>query len=338
MAMHSEQSTLSHFIQHERSRIAGGDGDFVALLDDVGTACKAISNLVRHGSLAGNLGAARGTNVQDETQKELDVLANEIMLEWARRGGHLMAMASEEMEGPSVVPEDMPRGAYLLVFDPLDGSSNIEVNAPVGTIFSILRAPEGATGASVDFLQPGIRQVCAGYALYGTSTMMVLTTGNGVDGFTLDPELGEFVLTHPGMRIPEDTSEFAINASNRRYWEPPVQRYIGECLEGKDGPRGRDFNMRWVGAMVADVHRILSRGGVFMYPIDEKTRSKGGRLRLMYEANPMSFILEQAGGLATTGRERILEVTPTDLHQRVPVIIGSRNEVRRIADYHAEAG
>jgi fructose-1,6-bisphosphatase I len=252
--------------------------------------------------------------------------------EWA---GHLAGMASEEMDDVYHIPNKYPLGKYLLVFDPLDGSSNVDINISVGTIFSILRAPVANRAASAeDFLQPGVKQVCAGYALYGSSTMLVLTTGHGVNGFTLDREVGEFLLTHPGMKIPEDTKEFAINASNQRFWEAPVQRYVEECLAGKEGPRGRDFNMRWVASMVAEVHRILTRGGIFMYPRDTKDASKAGKLRLLYEANPMSYIVEQAGGLSSTGYERILDMTPEGLHQRVPVILGSKNEVEVVLGYH----
>jgi fructose-1,6-bisphosphatase I len=235
------------------------------------------------------------------------------------------------------IPDRYPRGKYLMLFDPLDGSSNIDVNISVGTIFSILRAPAGKKDITMeDFLQPGTQQVCAGYALYGPSTMLVLTTGSGVNGFTLDRNIGEFILTHPNMTIPVDAKEFAINSSNSRFWEKPVKRYIDECLAGKTGPRGKDFNMRWVASMVAEVHRILTRGGVFMYPKDTKDPGKGGKLRLMYEANPMSFIVEQAGGASTTGRQRILDMKPEEVHQRVPVILGSKNEVDLISKYHAE--
>ena len=207
----------------------------------------------------------------------------------------------------------------------------------MGTIFSILRCPEGVTEPTKeDFLQPGTEQVCAGYALYGPSTMLVLTTGNGVNGFTLDRDIGEFILTHPNMSIPADTREFAINTSNQRFWEAPVQRYVEECLAGKEGPRGENFNMRWVASMVAEVHRILTRGGIFMYPKDNKDPSKAGKLRLMYEANPMSMIVEQAGGVSSTGRERIMEMKPNDIHQRVPVILGSKNEVERVVSYHKD--
>ena len=334
--MHNERTTLTQFIIEE-GRSAGASGDFSSLLNDIVTACKVISNAVNKGALIGVLGSQGSENVQGEVQKKLDVISNDVLIrsnEWA---GHLAGMASEEMEDIYRIPGRYPLGKYLLVFDPLDGSSNTDVNISVGTIFSILRAPVAAREARMeDFLQPGVKQVCAGYALYGPSTMLVLTTGRGVNGFTLDRDVGEFVLTHPGMRIPEDTREFAINASNERFWEPPVQRYVDECLAGKTGPRGADFNMRWIASMVAEVHRILNRGGVFMYPRDTKDPSKPGRLRLMYEANPMSFIVEQAGGVASTGRERIMEVPPTDLHQRVPVILGSKTEVERIVRYHAE--
>jgi fructose-1,6-bisphosphatase I len=244
-------------------------------------------------------------------------------------------MASEEMELPHVIPNRYPKGEYLLLFDPLDGSSNIDVNVSVGTIFSVLQCPEGMEPGEQAFLQPGARQVCAGYAVYGPTTLLVLTLGDGVNVFTLDREYGRFIMTQENVRIPEDTCEFAINASNARYWEPPVQRYIAELLAGRDGPRGQDFNMRWVASMVADVHRILSRGGIFMYPIDSKTRNQGGKLRIMYEANPMAFIVEQAGGAATDGRRRILDIQPEKLHQRVPVILGSKNEVERVTSYHS---
>jgi fructose-1,6-bisphosphatase I/sedoheptulose-1,7-bisphosphatase len=269
----------------------------------------------------------------------LDVLSNDVFLRQNEWGGQLAGMASEEMEQPYSIPQHYPRGKYLLVFDPLDGSSNIDVNVSVGSIFSVLRAPEDAAArelAEADFLQPGTRQVAAGYAIYGPATMLVLTVGNGVVGFTLDPSLGEFMLTHPQLQVPADTREFAINASNSRFWEPPVSRYVDECLAGREGPRGKDFNMRWIASMVAEAHRILMRGGVFLYPRDSKDPAKPGRLRLLYEANPIGFIMEQAGGRASTGRENVLEVEPVSLHQRIGVVFGSRNEVERIERYHAE--
>ena len=329
-------TTLTQFIIEEQRKI-GATGDFTALLNDVCTACKSISSLVNKGELVGVLGSAESENVQGETQKKLDILTNDVMVEANSWGGHLAGMASEELEDVSPIPAEYPKGKYLLVFDPLDGSSNVDVNISVGTIFSILRAPEGVTDAkAADFLQPGTEQVCAGYALYGPSTMMVLTTGQGVNAFTLDQNVGEFILTQPNMSIPEDTEEFAVNASNMRFWEPPVQRYVEECLAGIEGERDKNFNMRWVASMVAEVHRILTRGGIFLYPKDSKDSSKAGKLRLLYEANPMSFIVEQAGGISSTGRQRIMEVQPDGLHQRVPVILGSKNEVERLLSYHKD--
>ena len=328
---------LTQFLIEEQRKCGNCSADLRLLLEVVARACKRISIAVGKGALGGVLGDAGTGNVQGEAQKKLDVLSNEILLEANAWGGHLAGMASEEMDDPSAIPGEYPQGGYLLLFDPLDGSSNIDVNISVGTIFSVLRAPPGVDPASEQaYLQPGTTQVAAGYTVYGPSTMLVLTIGTGVHAFTLDRELGSFVLTQRDIRIPEDTKEFSINASNARHWEPPVQRYIDECLKGKEGPRGKDFNMRWVASMVADVHRIISRGGVFMYPLDAKTRDKGGKLRLMYEANPMSFIVEQAGGAASTGRERILGIQPKKLHQRVPVIMGSKNEVERVVGYHSE--
>ncbi|HIJ61572.1 MAG TPA: class 1 fructose-bisphosphatase [Rhodospirillaceae bacterium] len=332
--MSYKRVTLSHFLLQEQRR-RGGTGTFTTLLTDIRTACKMISHEVNRGALAGNLGAAGAENVQGEQQKKLDVLANEIFLHMNELGGSYAGMASEELEGVHQVHG--AAGRYLLLFDPLDGSSNIDVNISVGSIFSILRLPDGLDPSSEQaFLQPGVQQVAAGYALYGSSTMLVLTTGEGVNGFTLDQNVGVFVLTHPDMRIPADTDEYAVNASRERYWEPAVRRYVEECKAGKDGPRGRNFNMRWVASMVAEVHRVLCRGGVFLYPADSENLAKGGKLRLMYEANPMAFIIEQAGGRASTGRQRLLEVQPTSLHQRVGVILGSANEVARLEAYHGE--
>ena len=307
------------------------------LLEVVARACKSISQAVNKGALGGVLGTAGSENVQGEVQKKLDIIANEVLIEANEWGGHLAAMASEEMDGIYVVPNRYPQGEYLLLFDPLDGSSNIDVNVSIGTIFSVLRMPEGDRGVDEgDFLQPGRQQVAAGYCVYGPQTTLVLTVGDGVAMFTLDREQGSFVLTQENVRIPEDTKEFAINMSNMRHWDAPVRRYIDECLQGQDGPRGKDFNMRWVASMVADVHRILTRGGIFMYPWDKREPNKPGKLRLMYEANPMSWLVEQAGGASTNGRQRILDLQPSQLHERVSVILGSRNEVERITAYHAE--
>ncbi|MGV3580780.1 MAG: class 1 fructose-bisphosphatase [Methylophilus sp.] len=304
------------------------------MLTDIASACKKIAIAIDSGALEGNMGNLSSENVQGEVQKALDMITNEIFIESAQQSGYIAGMASEEMSDVIEVDENnRQNGQYLLMFDPLDGSSNVNVNISVGTIFSILKS-ENAQPALADFLQPGTRQICAGYALYGTSTMLVFTTGNGVNGFTLDNESDEFYLTHPNMQIDEDTQEFAINMSNYRFWQTPIQNYIDECLQGSEGDREKDFNMRWVASMVAEIHRILIRGGVFMYPIDSKIKKNGGKLRLMYEANPMAMLVEQAGGLATTGKQRILDVAPSQIHQRVPVMMGSRNEVERIISYH----
>ena len=331
------ESTLTEFIIDEQRKYSHATGVFTALLNDIQLACKRIANLLAKGALAGVHGAAAGDNVQGERQMKLDVLANDIFLRTNEWGGHLAAMVSEEMETVSGIPAQYPRGRYLLAFDPLDGSSNIDVNVAVGSIFSVLRCAEGVSEpAARDFLQPGTEQVCAGYAIYGPTTMLVLTLGHGVHGFTLDREIGEFILTHPGLRIPNETREFAINASNERFWEPPVRRYVLECLAGGSGPRAKDFNMRWIASFVAEVHRILMRGGLFLYPKDNKDPAKAGRLRLLYEANPMAYLVEQAGGAASTGRARMLEIVPEGLHQRVPVILGSKQEVELVARYHVE--
>ncbi|RCX08258.1 class 1 fructose-bisphosphatase [Extensimonas vulgaris] len=305
------------------------------LLEVVARACKRISLTVNKGALGSVLGSAGSENVQGEVQKKLDIIANEVLIEANEWGGHLAAMASEEMDAIYVVPNRFPKGEYLLLFDPLDGSSNIDVNVSIGTIFSVLKMPEDDRGVDEgDFLQPGRQQVAAGYCIYGPQTVLVLTVGDGVAMFTLDREQGSFVLTEEKLRIPEDTKEFAINMSNMRHWAPPVRRYIDECLQGKDGPRGKDFNMRWVASMVADVHRILVRGGIFMYPWDKREPNKPGKLRLMYEANPMAWLVEQAGGAATNGQQRILDIQPSQLHERVSVILGSKNEVERVTSYH----
>lgn len=329
--------TLTRFLIEERRRHADTNADFISLVNDVRLACKRIAALIGKGALCGALGNAGTTNVQGESQMRLDVLSNDIFVRTTEWGGQLAGMVSEEMTEPYAIPAEYPRGRYLLLFDPLDGSSNIDVNVAVGSIFSILRCPDGCRDPlETDFLQPGSAQVCAGYAIYGPSTMLVLTTGHGVHGFTLDREIGEFMLTHPDLRIPETASEFAINASNSRYWEAPIKRYVSECQAGASGPRGRDFNMRWIASLVAETHRILMRGGVFMYPRDRKDLTKNGRLRLLYEANPIGFIIEQAGGRASTGREPLLEVTPAGLHERTALVFGARDEVERIERYHDE--
>ena len=326
--------SLTQFIIEQQRGLPDASGTFSMLLSNIVTACKEISHLVNRGNLVGVLGSAESENVQGEVQKKLDVITNDIMVNALNWTGHLAGMASEEVDDIIAIPAQYPKGKYLALFDPLDGSSNIDVNLTVGTIFSILRCREGVDPVVEDFLRKGSEQVCAGFVLYGPSTMMVLTTGHGVNGFTLDQDIGEFILTHPSMKIPEETSEFAINMSNQRFWEQPVKRYIEECLQGTEGPREKNFNMRWIASLVAEVYRILTRGGVFLYPYDLRDLSKSGRLRIMYEANPMAFIIEQAGGACSTGRERILDIKPSHIHQRVPLILGSKREVERIVAYH----
>jgi len=333
----SKQISLSRYLV-EQQRVDGLiPAQLRLLLEVVARACKRISHSVNKGELGDVMGSAGSENVQGEVQKKRDIIANEVLIDANEWGGHLAAMASEEMESIYLVPNRYPQGEYLLTFDPLDGSSNIDVNVSIGTIFSVLKKPEGHPGVTEeDFLQQGCQQVAAGYCVYGPQTTLVLTVGDGVAMFTLDRELGSFVLTRDNVRIPDDTKEFAINMSNMRHWDEPVTRYINECLAGSTGPRGKDFNMRWIASMVADVHRILCRGGVFMYPWDKREPNKPGKLRLLYEANPMSWLIEQAGGAATNGKQRILDVQPTKLHERVAVFLGSKNEVERVTSYHQD--
>ena len=333
--MHLGRTTLSKFLIQQLEGIEGSR-DLGALLIDVAAAVKAISAMAAKGALGGYVGKTGTQNVQGEAQVPLDVAANDVLLKSCEWGGLVAGMASEELEEPYPIPAEYARGRFLLVFDPLDGSSNADVNVSVGTIFSVLRHDSAGAPETTHFLQKGVEQVAAGYAIYGPATMLVLTVGKGTHGFTLDREIGNFILTHPDLRIPEDTSEFAINTSNARFWEAPVHRYVTECQAGRSGDRGRDFNMRWIASLVAEVHRILVRGGVFMYPRDTRDPEKPGRLRLLYEASPISFLVEQAGGASSTGRQRLMELHPHALHQRVPVILGSRNEVERIARYHWE--
>ncbi|HNV73564.1 MAG TPA: class 1 fructose-bisphosphatase [Gemmatimonadaceae bacterium] len=331
------RSTLTQFIIEERRRAPGATGELNALITNVALACKAIARRVAYGALSDVVGVTGTHNVQGEAQLKLDVLSNGIFLRANEWGGQVSGMASEEMEDIYVIPPEYPKGKYLLLFDPLDGSSNVDVNVSVGSIFSILRAPRPGEAPSLeDFLQPGTEQVCAGYAIYGPCTMLVLTLGKGTHAFTLDPMLGEWVLSHPDLRIPQQAREFAINASNSRFWEPAVKRYVDECLAGQSGPRGADFNMRWIASLVAETHRILLRGGVFLYPRDTRDGKKPGRLRVLYETNPIAFLVEQAGGMASTGHGRALEVAPTALHQRIGYVFGSAEEVARIERYHNE--
>lgn len=329
--------SVTQFIIEQQRAHPSSTGEMTGLLNDIVSACKQISHLVNRSGIIGIGGVAGTENVQGEVQKELDIITNDVMVDHLKWTGHLAAMASEEIEQIIKIPSQYPKGKYLIAFDPLDGSSNINVNVSVGTIFSILRCPDGVKEPTVeDFMQKGTEQVCAGFCVYGPCTMMILTTGHGVNGFTLDRDVGEFILTHPDMTIPEDTAEFAINMSNQRFWEPAVQRYVEECVQGVDGVREKNFNMRWLASMVAEVYRVLTRGGIFMYPIDSKIAQQGGKLRLMYEANPMSFIVEQAGGMSSTGYQRIMDIKPEGIHQRVPVILGSKNEVERVVRYHTE--
>jgi fructose-1,6-bisphosphatase I len=331
-------ASLSRYLVEQQRAKQNIPPELRLLLEVVARACKGISHAVNKGALGGVLGSAHSENIQGEVQKKLDIIANEVLIEANEWGGHLAAMASEEMDTIYVVPNRYPQGEYLLLFDPLDGSSNIDVNVSIGTIFSVLKKPESSDNVTEsDFLQPGRAQVAAGYCVYGPQTTLVLTVGDGVAMFTLDREQGSFVLTQENVRIPEDTREFAINMSNMRHWDKPVADYIAECLAGSSGPRGKDFNMRWVASMVADVHRILTRGGVFMYPWDKREPDKPGKLRLMYEANPMGWLVEQAGGMATNGNQRILDIQPTLLHQRVSVFLGSKNEVARVTAMHQTA-
>ena len=325
--------SLTHYlIRCEREH--GIDANLRLLLETVARACKAISHTVGKGMLGGVLGDAGTSNIQGEAQKKLDVLCNEILVEANSWGGYLAGMASEEMEDPVGIPVAYPRGKYLLLFDPLDGSSNIDVNVSIGTIFSVLPSASSDAANENTFLQPGREQLAAGYTVYGPQTLLVLSVGHGVQVFTLDRDTGSFLLTQENLQIPTDTKEFAINMSNVRHWEPPVKRYIDELLAGATGVRGKDFNMRWIASMVADVHRIMSRGGIFMYPRDARDPDRAGRLRLMYEANPMAYLIEQAGGAATNGRQRILDLPPDRLHERVAVFLGSKNEVDRVSGYH----
>ncbi len=329
--------SLTRFLVEEQRLNNNIPAELRLLIEVVARACKTISHAVGKGALGEVLGTAHSENVQGEVQKKLDILSNEILLEANEWGGHLAAMASEEMETIHLIPNRYPQGEYMLLFDPLDGSSNIDVNVSIGTIFSVLKAADGmTTPTEQDFLQKGCQQVAAGYAIYGPQTMLIFTTGNGVNCFTLDREMGSWVLTERNIQIPADTQEFAINMSNVRHWYPPVTRYVNDMLAGKEGPLGKNFNMRWIASMVADVHRILHRGGIFMYPADKREPDKPGKLRLMYEANPMSMIVEQAGGASTDGKQRMLDIQPTALHQRVPVFLGSKNAVEVATRYHHE--
>ncbi|MBB4835557.1 class 1 fructose-bisphosphatase [Acinetobacter schindleri] len=319
--------SLSQFLQQKTGNLTP---ELAQVIETIANTSKTIDQALQKGALAGVLGSAQHENVQGEEQKKLDVISNDYLIDALKVHPNVGGLASEELDEFTPAQEN---GQFLVLFDPLDGSSNIDINMCVGTIFSILPAKNALTQAE-DFMQAGVNQVAAGYVLYGPSTMMALTVGAGTNFFTFDPETQEFLLTSENIQVAADTKEYAINASNQRHWEEPVKRYIDELLAGKTGSREKDFNMRWVACMVGDIHRILCRSGIFMYPYDLKDPKKAGRLRLMYEANPMSMLMEQAGGASTTGRVRILDIQPTDLHQRVPVIIGSKNEVDLVTSYH----
>ena len=320
---------LGQYLEHH------ADAHMGVLISAIADVSQSISAAVHKGALGGVLGSAGSENVQGETQKKLDIIANDMILDALAATGVVAGMASEELDDCSPVPGHSDR-PFLVLFDPLDGSSNIDVNVSIGTIFSVLPNPDVGEITNDSFLQPGTEQLAAGYVVYGPQTSLVLTFGKGVVAFTLDREAGEYIQTSESMDIPEDTKEFAINMSNQRHWYTPVQRYIAELLEGKTGTRGKDFNMRWIASMVADVHRVLTRGGIFMYPKDLRDPNKPGKLRLMYEANPMSLLVEQAGGKSFDATQRILDIQPTDLHQRCAVMLGSANEVQRVSDYHKD--
>lgn len=335
-----QHKTLTQFLVEQQRRDAALPAQLRLLIEIVARACKAISISVNKGALGGMLGDIGSDNVQGEAQKKLDVIANERLLEANEWGGHLAAMASEEMETIHLIPNRYPKGEYLLLFDPIDGSSNVDVNLTVGTIFSVLKAPEDVSGRAVteeDFLQPGSKQVAAGYAIFGPQTLLVLSVGTGVYEFGLDREMGSWVMTQGPLTIPTGNREFAINMSNERHWAPPMRSYIADCMAGKNGARGADFNMRWTGSMVADIHRILKRGGIFLYPWDSRDPKKPGKLRLMYEANPMGYIVEQAGGAAFDGTRKIMDIAPNALHQRVGVAMGDEAEVARLLSYYETA-
>ncbi|WP_353173761.1 class 1 fructose-bisphosphatase [Acinetobacter rudis] len=319
--------TLSQYLSQQEGNLTA---ELAAVIEQIATTTQIIDQDLQKGALAGVLGSAGHENVQGETQKKLDVISNDHLIEALQSHPNVAGLASEELDEFTPAQNG---GQYLVLFDPLDGSSNIDINMCVGTIFSILPAVNSPAQAD-DFLQAGTQQVAAGYVLYGPSTMLVLTVGAGVVFFTFDPESKTFLLTSENVAVAADTQEYAINASNQRHWEAPVKRYIDELQAGKTSVRGKDFNMRWVACMVGDIHRILCRSGIFLYPYDLKDPNKAGRLRLMYEANPMSMLIEQAGGASTTGRVRIMEIQPTELHQRVPVVIGSKNEVDLVTQYH----
>lgn len=324
------KTTLRDYLK-ERLGTEGEGGELATIIESVAECSIAIVADLRQGALGGYLGEAGTSNVQGEDQKKFDVVSNDIMKSVLRKNPNIRGVASEEETLPvSFVDDGSKRGGYLALFDPLDGSSNMDVNVSVGTIFSIFKSPKKEGGLEeAEFLQPGKNQLAAGYVLYGPQSVMVLATAKDdeVAMFTLDPQRQVYVLTRQNVRVPRETKEFAINMSNRRFWEEPVREWIDEFLMGEEGPKGKNYNMRWVASMVAEVHRILTRGGVFSYPKDSRDPSKPGKLRLMYEANPMSLLVTKAGGRVTNGIEDMLDVKPEKLHQRVAVFLGAKDEV-----------
>mgnify|MGYP001244034216 CR=1 FL=1 len=307
------------------------DPQLVSVVDSITITCKNIAERLRGGALSGLYGSAEQENVQGEIQKKLDVISNDLLKQALLANRNVAGIASEEEEQAIAGNAE---GQYLVTFDPLDGSSNIDVNVTVGTIFSVLALPENCTQVTTDtFLQAGRKQIAAGYVLYGPSVILAITTGNGVAMYNLGAD-GDFYQTEDQIQVPETTEEFAINMSNQRFWQTPMQNYVNDLLLGEKGPLGKRFNMRWIASMVAEVHRILTRGGIFMYPYDSRDPSKAGKLRLMYEGNPMSFLIEQAGGASSDTQIPIMDVEPNHIHQRVPVILGSKEEVERVNRYH----
>ncbi len=327
------QKTLDDFLREKLSQTVEKQR-LTMVVEAIEKSVKQVAVMIEKAPLAGLLGKLNNENIQGEQQARLDLLTNDCFVENLQACEAIAGMVSEELDDAILLSKDTSKANYLVVFDPLDGSSNIEVNVAVGSIFSVLKAPLGRVTQTADFLQKGTEQVLAGYSIYGPSTILVLTLGDGVHCFTLDRTKNAFVLTQANMQVAEDTQEFAINASNARFWEPPAQQYLQECQAGVTGVRGKDFNMRWIASMVADMHRILMRGGIYLYPKDNKIPIKGGRLRLLYELNPMSWLIEQAGGKSSTGRERVLALAPTEIHQRAPIIIGSKNEVEKVVQYY----
>ena len=307
------------------------DPQLVSVVDSITTTCKNIAERLRGGALSGLYGSAEQENVQGEVQKKQDVLSNNLLKQALLANRSVAGIPSEEEED---VIAGNAEGRYLVTFDPLDGSSNIDVNVTVGTIFSILALPDAGAEVTIDsFLQAGRKQIAAGYVLYGPSVILAITTGQGVAMYNLGAD-GVFYQTEDQIKVPTSTEEFAINMSNQRFWQAPMQNYINDLLLGEEGPIGKRFNMRWIASMVAEVHRILTRGGVFMYPYDSRDPSKAGKLRLMYEGNPMSFLIEQAGGASSDTQKPIMDIEPNHIHQRVPVILGSTDEVERVNRYH----